>query len=106
MLEDYRFNIPGFNFIFPSFPPTFDLLRVSSSKISQFNLVAKFLREQLFFLRTFILIEITLDALDHLCSVALVTITARCKYSMLNSPAVDTLHVRTIKNNSVSQGIK
>ena len=44
----------GFNFIFPSTPPTFDLLRVSSSKISRFNLVAKFFREQLFFLRTLI----------------------------------------------------
>ena len=28
-------------------------------------------------------IEITLDTLDHSCSVALVTVAARCEYSML-----------------------
>ena len=44
-------------------------------------------------------IKITLDTLDHSCSVALITIAVRCKYLMLYSlavpQAVDILHVCT-----------
>ena len=48
MLKDLTYSIKiGFNFSFPSFPATFDLLLISLSNVTSTNLVAKFFLEQL-----------------------------------------------------------